>query len=27
VARPCIQKPFSLAALLTTIESVVLAGG
>ena len=26
-ARPCIQKPFSLAALLTTIESVVLAGG
>jgi DNA-binding response OmpR family regulator len=26
VARPCIQKPFSLTALLETIESVITAG-
>jgi DNA-binding response OmpR family regulator len=27
VLRPCIQKPFSLAALLATIESVISADG
>ena len=26
IARPCIQKPFSLTALLETIESVITAG-